>query len=103
MPKWLLKRTLSTSNTIKSGIVANKLSAAGIPILSASVINHKGTSVSLNSILGNKFAVIAMNKNPIDSLKPDQIEFLADIGCHFFQVTPEKNKFVMDNRFALNI
>ena len=103
IPKWLLKRSLSTENQIRTGIIGNRSKGAGRLLLSANIVNHKGAIVSLNSVIGNNFSLIGLNHNPVDALGPEQLEFLASLGTSFYNLSLSKQKFVNDKRFAINI
>lgn len=102
IPKWFLKKNLDTSNQIKFGIVG-KAKGAGTPIVSSMIATEKGQIISFNKTLKSKFIVLALNENPIDALSPESIEYLAQIGCQFVQLTTVKNKFRQDGRYAENI
>ncbi|BDS11343.1 FAD-dependent monooxygenase [Aureispira anguillae] len=103
IPKWFLKRKLDSSSHIKSGIIATKTKGAGRVIVSPKVATQKGEVISFNKALGTQFVLLAISSNPVDALRPNQLEYLALLGTQFIQLTTAKKKFVQDNRYAQNL
>lgn len=103
IPKWFLKRQLNTQNVLKSGIVGKHSKGAGKLMHSPKVGTQKGEVLSLNQALKTEFVVIALGQNPVDALQPNQVEFLAGLRAQFIHLTPAKQKFVQDGRYAQNL
>lgn len=103
IPRWFLRRSLDTSNQLKTGIIGNVLKGAGRTIISPQVRTHKGKITSLNAVLGNNFILLGMGKNPVDALKPKQLEYLANLRVQFIHLTANKSRFQEDHRFAQNL
>jgi 3-(3-hydroxy-phenyl)propionate hydroxylase len=102
IPKWFLKKNLDLTTNLKSGIVGNsKLS--GRVVLSPKVANHKGDIVSFNRALEHHFIVLGLDKNPVDALNSESLEYLANLGVQFVQLTSQKKKFVQDGRYTQNL
>jgi 3-(3-hydroxy-phenyl)propionate hydroxylase len=102
IPKWFLKKNLDLTTNLKSGLVGNsKLS--GRVVCSPKVANHKGDTISFNQALGHNFVVMGLDKNPVDALSSNSLEYLATLGTQFVQLTPQKQKFVEDGRYVQNL
>jgi 3-(3-hydroxy-phenyl)propionate hydroxylase len=102
IPKWFLKKNLDLTTNLKSGLVGNsKLS--GRVVHSPKVANQKGDLVSFNQTLEHNFVVMGLDKNPVDALDADSLEYLASLGTQFVQLTLQKNRFVQDGRYAQNL
>lgn len=103
IPKWFLKQKLDTTTLVKEGIIGHKSRGAGTHTLSPKIATHKGEVAGFNSILACNFVLIALDKNPVDALQPKQLEILAQLRVQFISITPNRQKFVEDHRYAQNI
>jgi 3-(3-hydroxy-phenyl)propionate hydroxylase len=102
-PKWLLQKTWDPSSLIKKGIVGNVLKGAGRTILSPIVLNKEAKEVHLNSILGDYYTVLGLDKNPVDAVDVKHIDYLATLQTKFIHLIPSKRKFLDDYRVAENV
>lgn len=102
IPKWFLKRNLDLATSLKAGLVGTS-KACGRVMHSPKVANHKGDIISFNQALNHNFVVLGFNENPVDALTPRALEYLAMLGTQFIQLTPQKQKFVQDGRYAQNL
>lgn len=99
IPKWFLKRNLTTENHLKVGLVDNK-KGNGRSIGSLNIVNKKGKKVSLNQQLSRSFCLMTLDENPVDVLSPTAIEYLAHLQTQFIQLTPQKARFLNNGRYA---
>jgi len=103
LPKWFLKKNLVLSNKIKRGIIGSTSRGGGQPFIFPIVMNPQAKEMGLHRILKNKFAIIGMNKNPVDVLLPRQLEYLAPLHAQFIHIIPKRKRFKSDGRLAKNI
>ena len=99
IPKWFLKRSLTTQNQLKTGIIGVG-KGAGSAIESPKVVNKKGKAGSLNQQLSQSFCLIALDENPVDVLNPNGIEYLAHLKTQLIKVTSQKARFIAEGRYA---
>ncbi|MBL4648118.1 MAG: FAD-dependent monooxygenase [Aureispira sp.] len=102
IPKWFLKKNLDLTTNLKSGIVGNS-KRSGRVILSPKVVNQKGDIISFNQALEHNFIVLGLDKNPVDALNSESLEYLATLSAQFVQLTSQKKKFVQDGRYTQNL
>jgi len=102
IPKWFLKKNLDLTTSLKSGLVGSSKSSGRV-VCSPKVANHKGDIISFNQVLEHNFALVGLDKNPVDALNAPSLEYLASLGTQFIQLTPQKKKFVQDGRYAQNL
>jgi 3-(3-hydroxy-phenyl)propionate hydroxylase len=92
IPKFLLKRKINIESIISSGLIGNsKLRGTVIPPFYFNTISEKG--ISIDRLLRYNFTIISLDKNPVDLLSPNHIEYLAIIDTNFVQVV-NKNIYV---------
>ena len=63
LPKWLLKRSLDTTNLLKKGIIGKRFKGVGTSFISPIVINQKAKEITLNLAFGDYYTVLAMDVN----------------------------------------
>jgi 3-(3-hydroxy-phenyl)propionate hydroxylase len=104
LPKRFLQRRLDTASQIDKGILAaGKAAGKGRVMTSPKVTNQKGKVKPLNLVLEHNFVVLALNRNPVDALRPAQVAYTAALQMQFVQITPAHKVFGLDRRYAQQI
>jgi hypothetical protein len=101
LPKRVLQKELNANSKIYQGIVSSsKKASTGRMALLPKVTDQKGKVKSLNRVLDNSFAILALDCNPVDALRPQQVAYSAALGIQFIQITPKQQRFTLDRRYA---
>ncbi|MGH1339650.1 MAG: FAD-dependent monooxygenase [Aureispira sp.] len=104
LPKAILQKKLEAGSQIYQGIISTgKATSLGRITLSPKVTTQKGKIKSLNCVLNNNFVVLALEANPVDALRPNQIAYAAALGVQFIQISPQQQTFHLDRRYAQQI
>ncbi len=90
IPKFLLRRRLDLSTQIQQGIIGKRHKQRGrfLPNFRIATADNLQESESIDKHLGQNFAIIAYNLNPVDATPARHIERLAQLGCVFLQIVP---------------
>lgn len=84
------KKKLDLSSRFNKGVIGkvHRLSGSLLPYFT--FISESGLKLTESSALSNDFVVIALDSDPVDALKPKNIEYLAKTGCRFVRINSKK-------------
>lgn len=91
--KWLKEKLIGKPN----------LALVGQTFIAPEVINDNAKKVTFDLVLKGHYSLLAFNRNPVDAVASQQLEYLAKMKYQFINITPQKNKFLADARFSKNI
>ena len=100
VPNALLRRTLHIETIVKYGLVGIVHPMRGRFVPHVTLRNLKGQENTIDALLGDDFVCIAMGENPVDAIKPKELEYLAKLGIRFIKVLPQKATFLPEARYA---
>ncbi len=100
IPKSFLRRTLHIETLVKYGLVGSSHRLRGRFIPSFLFQTLQGKQAILDELAGDGFVFLALDENPVDAAKPEELEYLAAISLRFVKVFSAQQKFIPQGRFA---
>lgn len=100
LPKAWLRQRLDTDTWVQYGIVGHSHKKCGWWIPAWVLTQLNGDVVAIDKILGNGFAILAFDTDPIDALWAEHVEYLAKLQATFIEIVPKGRTFEPTARFA---
>ncbi len=92
LPRALSKKRIELYSKIQNGLIGyhHKLKGSIVPNFFLNQINFDNKT-SIGNIVNYRFAIVAINTDPVDALTPSNIVFAAKLSFRFIQVLEKKH------------
>ena len=101
LPKSILNKRLDLRTLVRHGIVGflHPLRGTVIPYFKFRPASNPKIE-SIDTLIGDDFALISFGENPVDICSPNEIEFSAKLGLRFIKVYSKNKNLKLEGRFT---